>query len=206
MRGKRRPDAWRCPRFRRSSRQYYGQYTREALAELKLLRNVFRPSCRSQVSATAGVVKGKPSRSRHTETAYRMKLNAQQRTERLHLYGLVQSLSYVVRLNDLKTAQHFRARLAWVLRKPSDLAKPLRDDLKELLAISGLWLRNIGDRHGTKQQIQRVIRRIVPRLNVRSRGEVRARSSENPMRQSLDHAAQAADRGEPQPHHRRRRG
>jgi hypothetical protein len=32
------------PRFRRSSRQYYGQYTREALAELKLLRNVFRQS------------------------------------------------------------------------------------------------------------------------------------------------------------------
>ena len=43
-RGKRRPDAWRCPRFRRSSRQYYGQYTLEALAELKLLRNVFRQS------------------------------------------------------------------------------------------------------------------------------------------------------------------
>ena len=44
VRGKRRPDAWRCPRFRRSSRQYYGQYTREALAELQLLRNVFRQS------------------------------------------------------------------------------------------------------------------------------------------------------------------
>src|SRR5580704_16218401 len=44
VRGKRPPDAWRCPRFRRSSRQYYGQYTREALAELKLLRNVFRQS------------------------------------------------------------------------------------------------------------------------------------------------------------------
>jgi hypothetical protein len=111
------------------------------------------------VRTLAGLAKNAPS----------LKLNAQQRTERLHLYGLVQSLSYVVRLNDLKTAQHFRARLAWVLRKPSDLAKPLRDDLKELLAISGLWLRNIGDRHGTKQQIQRVIRRIVPRLNVRSR-------------------------------------
>ena len=166
VRGKRRPDAWRCPRFRRSSRQYYGQYTREALAELKLLRNVFRPCLPLASLRHSGRREGQ---SRHTETAYRMKLNAQQRTERLHLYGLVQSLSYVVRLNDLKTAQHFRARLAWVLRKPSDLAKPLRDDLKELLAISGLWLRNIGDRHGTKQQIQRVIRRIVPRLNVRSR-------------------------------------
>jgi hypothetical protein len=34
------------------------------------------------------------------------KLNAQQRAQRLHLYGLVQSLSYVVRLSDFKTAQH----------------------------------------------------------------------------------------------------
>ena len=44
-----------------------------------------------------------------------MKLNAQQRFERLNLYGLVQGLSYVVRLNDLKTAQYLRARLALVL-------------------------------------------------------------------------------------------
>jgi hypothetical protein len=29
-------------------------------------------------------------------------------------YGLVLGLSYVVRLNDLKTAQHLRVRLAWV--------------------------------------------------------------------------------------------
>ena len=36
-----------------------------------------------------------------TETAYRMKLNAQQRFELLNLYGLVQGLSYVVRLLPL---------------------------------------------------------------------------------------------------------
>src|SRR6476659_7572366 len=62
-----------------------------------------------------------------------MKLTAQQRAIRLQLYGLVQSLSYVVRLNDLKTAQHFRARLAWVLRRPHDLARPLHGDLSSLL-------------------------------------------------------------------------
>jgi hypothetical protein len=93
----------------------------------------FRPARQSQLSSNVSGVVGaavraclplaslrhsgrREGQSRHTETAYRMKLNAQQRTERLHLYGLVQSLSYVVRLNDLKTAQHFRARLAWVLR------------------------------------------------------------------------------------------
>ena len=112
-------------------------------------------ACRSQVSATAGVVKGKGLRKPPTETAYRMKLNAQQRTERLNLYGLVQSLSYVVRLNDIRTVQHLRARLAWVLRNPGDLAKPLRDEIKGLFVISGLWVRNIGDRHRTKRQILR---------------------------------------------------
>jgi hypothetical protein len=99
-----------------------------------------------------------------------MKSNVQQRSEGLNLYGLVQSLSYVIRLNDLKTAQHFRARLAWVLRRPHNLVKPLYGDLKELFEISGLWLCNVGDRHDTKRQVQRTIRRIVPQLIVRYRG------------------------------------
>ena len=42
-----------------------------------------------------------------------MKLNARQRAERLNLYGLVQGLSYVIRLNDIRTVQHLRARLAF---------------------------------------------------------------------------------------------
>jgi hypothetical protein len=93
-----------------------------------------------------------------------MKLTAEQRAGRLQLYGLVQSLSYVVRLNDLKVAQHFRARLAWVLRRPHNLTKPPHGDLKELFAISGLWVRNVGKRHDTKLQIRRLIRRIVQRV------------------------------------------
>ena len=95
-----------------------------------------------------------------------MKSNAQQRFERLNLHSLLQSLSYVVRLNDLKTAQHLRVRLAWVLRHPHNLAKPLYGDLKELFAISGLWVRNVENRHDTKQQVRQLIRRIVPRLKI----------------------------------------
>jgi hypothetical protein len=104
-----------------------------------------------------------------------MKLNAQQRAVRLQLYGLVRGLSYVVRLNDLKTAQHLRARLAWVLRRPHDLAKPLHGDLKELFEISGLWVRNVGERHALKLQIRRLIQRIVERIKVgrRNRRPVR---------------------------------
>jgi len=97
-----------------------------------------------------------------------MKSNAQQRFERLNPYGLVLGLSYVVRLNDLKTAQHLRARLARVLRQPSGRAKRLHAELKQLFAISGVWVRNVGDRHDTKRQILQIIRRIIPRLKVRS--------------------------------------
>jgi hypothetical protein len=93
-----------------------------------------------------------------------MKLNAQQRSERLNLYCLVQSLSYVVRLNDLKTAQHLRARLVFVLRHSAGLAKTLHDELEELLEISGVWVRNAGNRHDAKRQIQQLNRRIIPRL------------------------------------------
>ena len=91
-----------------------------------------------------------------------MKLNAHQRLERLNLYGLVQSLSYVVRLNDLKTAQRLRVRLALVLRQPKGLAKSLHAELTQLFAISGVWVRNVSDRHDTKRHIQELIRRILP--------------------------------------------
>ena len=108
-----------------------------------------------------------------------MKLNALQRAQRLHLYGLVQSLSYLVRLNDFKTAQNIRARLAWVLRKPSDLAKARRDELDDLFEVTGQWVRNIGNRHDTKLQIQELIRGIVPRLKIQRsrRRQLAARSS-----------------------------
>ena len=92
------------------------------------------------------------------------KLNAQQR---LQMYGLVQGLSYVVRLHDFKTAQHFRAKLAWVLRRPQNLTKPQHHDLKELFAISGLWVRDEGNRHDIELQIRRLIQRIARRLRCR---------------------------------------
>ena len=101
----------------------------------------------------------------------------QQQTQRLQLYGLVRSLSYVVRLNDLKAAQNLRARLAWVVRRPHDLSKPLHGGLKELLEISGLWVRNVGKRQDLKLQIQRLIRRIVQQVEAqrRNRRPIRCR-------------------------------
>ncbi len=82
----------------------------------------------------------------------------------LHVYGLVQSLGYIVRLNDFKTAQHLRAKLDWVLRRPRTLTKLQHRDLKELFEVSGLWVRNVGNRHETQLQTRRLIGRIVRRL------------------------------------------
>ena len=48
------------------------------------------------------------------------------------------------------------------------LEEPLRKDVARLFEVSGLWVRNIGDRHHTKRQIQQIIRRIIQRLDARS--------------------------------------
>jgi hypothetical protein len=74
--------------------------------------------------------------------------------KRLQQYGLVKSLGYVVHANDLKTAQHLRARLAGALKYVDDRAKPLRDDVEELFEISGLWVRN-GGRRPSRLSVQR---------------------------------------------------
>ena len=82
------------------------------------------------------------------------------------LSGRVKALRLAVRLDNFRRAQRLRMGLAAYLRH---LEKPLRDDVARLFEISGLWLRNVGDRHETKRQVQRMIRRILPRLNVHSR-------------------------------------
>ena len=82
------------------------------------------------------------------------------------LSGRVKALRLAVHLDNFRLAQRLRMGLAAYLRH---LERPLRDDVARLFEISGLWLRNVGDRHDTKRQVQRMIRRILPRLNVHSR-------------------------------------
>jgi hypothetical protein len=82
------------------------------------------------------------------------------------LSGWVKALRLAVDLDNFRLAQRLRMGLAAYLRH---LERPLRDDVARLFEISGLWLRNVGDRHDTKRQVQRMIRRILPRLNVHSR-------------------------------------
>jgi hypothetical protein len=51
----------------------------------------------------------------------------------------------------------------------SDLALPAaKEALKRavLFEISGFWVRNVGNRHDMKPQLQRLIRRIVQRVKI----------------------------------------
>ena len=92
------------------------------------------------------------------------------------LAARVKALRRAVRLDDFRLAA--MALQGACRYAASPIRRRCRDGAR-LFEISGLWLRNIGDRHQTKRQ---------------SAWEVRARSSGSPMRQSLEQPAQVADR------------
>ena len=78
------------------------------------------------------------------------------------LVARVKALRRAVSVDNFRFAQRLRMGLAPYLRH---LKEPLRNEIARLFEISGLWIRNVGDRHQIKRNIQRIIRRIVPRLN-----------------------------------------
>jgi hypothetical protein len=51
------------------------------------------------------------------------------------------------------------------------LDDPVRDDVARLVDVSGLWVRNVGDRHRNKREIQKLVRDIVPQLHPGSHAE-----------------------------------
>ncbi len=77
------------------------------------------------------------------------------------LVARVKALRRAVRVNNFRLAQRLRMGLVLYLRH---LEQPLRNDVARLFEVSGLWVRNVGDRHHTKQNIQRISRRIIQRL------------------------------------------
>jgi hypothetical protein len=81
------------------------------------------------------------------------------------LAARVKALRRAVRVDNIRLAQRLRMGLGLYLKH---LEEPLRNDVGRLFEVSGLWVRNIGDRHHTKQQVQRISRRIVQRLDARS--------------------------------------
>lgn len=87
--------------------------------------------------------------------------------ERIELLAIrVNGLRHAVRLDNFRSAQRLRAGLVAYVK---DLEGPLRDDIAQLYTITGVWLRNVDDRHEAKRQIQKMIRRIIPRIQPRDR-------------------------------------
>jgi hypothetical protein len=77
------------------------------------------------------------------------------------LVARVKALRRAVRVDNFRLAQRLRMGLVLYLRH---LGEPLRNDVARLFEVSGLWVRNVGDRHQTKRNTLRIIRRIMPRL------------------------------------------
>jgi hypothetical protein len=74
----------------------------------------------------------------------------------------VRALCRAVRVDNIRLAQRLRVGLGLYLKH---LEGPLRNDVGRLFEVSGLWVRNIGNRHQTKRDIQRISRRIIQRLH-----------------------------------------
>lgn len=77
------------------------------------------------------------------------------------LVARVKALRRAVRADNFRLAQRLRMGLVLYLRH---LEQPLRNDVARLFEVSGLWVRNVGSRHQTKRNIQRISRGIIQRL------------------------------------------
>jgi hypothetical protein len=78
------------------------------------------------------------------------------------LVARVKALRRAVRVDNFRLAQRLRMALPLYVRH---LTEPVRNDIARLFEVSGLWVRNVGDRRQTKQNTLRIIRRIILRLN-----------------------------------------
>ena len=82
-----------------------------------------------------------------------------------YLAARVKALWRAVRVDNFRLAQRLRMGLGLYLKH---LEEPLRNDVRRLFQISGLWVRNVGDRRQTKRHIQRISRRVIQRLHAQS--------------------------------------
>jgi hypothetical protein len=81
------------------------------------------------------------------------------------LIARVKALRDAVRVDNVRLAHRSRMNLVSQLRR---VDIPERDDVLQLFRVSGLWVRNIGDRREIKRIIQQISRRILERLSRRS--------------------------------------
>ena len=78
------------------------------------------------------------------------------------LVARVKALRRAVHVDNFRLVQRLRMGLVPYVRH---LEQPLRNDVARLFEVSGLWVRNVGNRHETKRNIQRISRRIIQQLN-----------------------------------------
>jgi competence CoiA-like predicted nuclease len=81
------------------------------------------------------------------------------------LVARVKALRRAVRVDNFRLAQRLRMALPLYVRH---LTEPVRYDIVRLFEVSGLWVRNVGDRRQTKRNTLRIIRRIIQQLDARS--------------------------------------
>jgi hypothetical protein len=79
------------------------------------------------------------------------------------LVARVKALRDAVRADNFRMAQRMRLALPLYIRR---LEAPLRNDIVRLFEVSGLWVRNTGDRRQTKRSTLQIIRRILSRLKI----------------------------------------
>jgi hypothetical protein len=79
------------------------------------------------------------------------------------LVARVKGLRRAVRGDNFRMAQRLRLALPLYVRH---LEEPLRNDITRLFEVSGLWVRNVGDRRQTKRRTLQLIRRIVSRIKL----------------------------------------
>jgi hypothetical protein len=80
-----------------------------------------------------------------------------------NLVARVMALRTAVRADKFRVAQRLRLALPLYVRH---LETPLRKDIARLFDVSGLWVRNVGDRRRTKRNTLQIIRRIISRLKI----------------------------------------
>jgi hypothetical protein len=81
------------------------------------------------------------------------------------LVARVKALRRAVRVDNFRLAQRLRMALPLYVRH---LTEPVRNDIVRLFEVSGLCVRNVGDRRQTKRNALRIIRRIIQQLDARS--------------------------------------
>jgi hypothetical protein len=79
------------------------------------------------------------------------------------LVARVKALRSAVRGDNFRTAQHLRLALAPYVRH---LEGSLRNEVARLFEVSGLWVRNLGDRRQTKRSTLKIVRRIISQLKI----------------------------------------